>query len=272
MSRRTQLTVAVLLVCAFTAMSAHDLFLKPADFFVKPGATIRVRVLNGTFTASEGPVARGRLRDLHVLGADAPAADRKTWDTTSKGGTWTVKTGAAGTYVLGASTIPRTIRLSGKDFNSYLTEDGLPDALADRKRLGELEKPAHERYSKHVKTLVQVGEARAGAIDSVLGYPAELVPLDNPYALTTGKTLRVRALLGGTPVANQFVLAGGHTAGGKRIAETGVRTDKDGVARITLRQRGVWYVKFINMARIDPAARDSVDYESKWATLTFAVR
>jgi hypothetical protein len=31
----------------------------------------------------------------------------------------------------------------------------------------------------------------------------------------------------------------------------------------------VWYVKFIHMARV---REDSVDYESKWATMTFEVR
>ena len=44
------------------------------------------------------------------------------------------------------------------------------------------------------------------------------------------------------------------------------------IARVALRNRGIWYVKFINMRAISAAAGDSVDYESKWATMTFAVR
>ena len=48
-----------------------------------------------------------------------------------------------------------------------------------------------------------------------------------------------------------------------------VRSDGEGVARIPLSAAGTWYIKFINMARV---RGDTVDYESKWATLTFAVR
>jgi hypothetical protein len=41
------------------------------------------------------------------------------------------------------------------------------------------------------------------------------------------------------------------------------------VARLSLGAAGSWYVKFIHMTRV---AEPEVDYESKWATLTFAVR
>ena len=123
-----------------------------------------------------------------------------------------------------------------------------------------------------MKTLIQVGNQRSDRIDVAFGYPAELVPLANPYRLAPGGMLSVRALVDGKPMANQVVLSGGVTTRGQKIPERSVRTDGNGVARINLRASGVWYVKFIRMRRIDPAARDSVDYESKWATLTFAVR
>jgi hypothetical protein len=41
------------------------------------------------------------------------------------------------------------------------------------------------------------------------------------------------------------------------------------VAQVTLDAAGKWYVKFIHMAR---ANRAGLDYESKWATLTFEIR
>ena len=173
--------------------------------------------------------------------------------------------------MIGVSVLPRTLRLEGKDFNKYLAEDGIPDVLAARRAKGELDRPALERYSKHVKALIQVGDARTQRVDAELGYPAELIPLDNPYVLRAGSTLRVRALVDGKSVTNQAVLAGGHSAAGKRFREATVRTDSNGVARVALRSRGVWYVKFINMRAVTTAG-DSVDYESKWATMTFAIR
>jgi hypothetical protein len=54
------------------------------------------------------------------------------------------------------------------------------------------------------------------------------------------------------------------------IAESSARTDAQGVAHVLIHSPGQWYVKFIHMVRV-PADRE-VDYESKWATLTFEVR
>ena len=82
----------------------------------------------------------------------------------------------------------------------------------------------------------------------------------------------------GKPVANQVVVAGGRPPRGGRLAERRVRTGADGIARIRITDRGQWYVKFINMVRVvsdtmaRPAGAPALDYESKWATLTFEIR
>ena len=255
---------------------SHDLFLKPAAFFVAPHSQLRVWVLNGTFTSSEAPVDRDRLRDLTVANAAGVIhPDTATWERADKKSSWRVDVADSGTYAIGASVRPRILRLEGKAFNQYLKEDGIPDILALRRRGGEMNNPARERYSKHVKALVLVGGKRSASEDTAfrvqLGYPAELVPLDNPYAMSRGQTLRVRALVDAKPVAGQLVLAGGHSASGEKFSELRVRTDSQGVARLALRRTGVWYVKFVNMRDVSAGA-DSVDYESKWATLSFALR
>lgn len=261
----------ILLICGAGAVAAHDLFLKPENFFAAPGTSVSVRVLNGTFTTSESPVARDRLRDLSLVGPRGMTkVDTALWDTTATASRITLPVGESGTYLLAASLRHREITLQAKDFNSYLASDGVNDVLAARKRSGELGLAARERYSKHVKALLQVGAARSAGFDTPLGYPAELVPLDNPYALGKGKTIRIRALVDGSPVANQIVLAGGRTPSGSRISPQMVRTDAAGVARVRLATRGAWYVKFIHMAR--SRADTTIDYESKWATLTFGVR
>ena len=268
-------TIALALVISLATLAmAHDLFLKPDAFFVAPNGTVHLTALNGTFSTSEGAVSADRLLDLAIASpAGTAKGDTTAWRAQGKASRWTATVGAAGTYVFGASLRPRLITLDGAKFNAYLADDGLPDILAARKAGGELARGATERYAKHVKALVQVGDARTPSFGAVLGYPAELVPLTNPYATVRGgRTLRVRALVDGAPVANQVVLAGGRTASGGRIKEQSVRTDASGEAAIRLATPGTWYVKFIRMTRIAAAAHDSVDYESKWATLTFAVR
>jgi len=254
-----------------TLLLAHDLFLKLDTYFVPPNSAVRVAVLNGTFSTSEGPVTPDRLVDLSLVGPTQRRAIPRTSWTPSGDSTWlTIRTGAPGTYVIGASLSPRQIALSGEDFNSYLKEDGIPDVLNARTLNGELGTAVRERYQKHVKAVLQVGETRTDAFATVLGYPAELVPLSNPYATRIGDTLAVRALLDGKPVMSQLVIAGGEgERDGQTIEETWARSDSAGVARFALSEAGKWYIKFIHMV---PVTGDSVNYESKWATLTFQVR
>jgi len=269
---------SALMIVAAAAADAHDLFLRPRHFIVRAGAELDVRVLNGTFTSSEGSVARARLLDLAIVGPDGLShPDRSSWTEGAKESQWRVTVRQPGTYVLGASLSPRTIRLTGTEFNGYLRDEGLPDILAARKAARQLGDSAYERYAKHVKALVRVigaAPGRASLVDTAyrvaLGYPAELVPLDDPYLLRAGGTLRLRALSDGRLLPNQVVQAGGRTSAGRRIAQRTVRTDSAGIARVRLDARGTWYVKFIHMRPILAADGDSVDYESKWATLTFA--
>jgi uncharacterized protein DUF4198 len=258
-----------MVVLSVATLGAHDLFLRLERYFVPPNSDVRVYVLNGTFSESEAAVTRDRLRALDLIGpAGVTPLDTTAWVPAGDTTILTLRTGGAGTYVVGASLRPRALRLEAKDFNKYLATDGVPDVLEARRRSGELDRPARERYQKHVKAVLQVGARRSDGFDRALGYPAELVPLDNPYALGVGGSLRVRAL--GEPVANQYVLTGGRAPTGARLAQRAVRTGADGIAVVRLRSPGVWYVKFIRMA---PAVGDTtIDYESKWATLTFQVR
>ena len=267
---RSVLLGAGLLLAAVTVAAAHDLFLKPTRYFAPENSEVRVRVLNGTFTRSENSIARSRLADASVLTpVRRIALDTAEWSVVGDTSTFHIHTRGAGTYVIGASTRPSVIDLSADDFNLYLKEDGIPDALEARQRAGEMGKSARERYHKHVKALVQVGNARSDHYATALGYPAEIVPMENPYALTSGALLRVKTLVDGKPVANQLVIYGGLTANDINIEPKSVRSGAEGVATIQLSTPGTWYIKFINMTRL---RGDSVDYESKWASLTFQVR
>ncbi len=270
MKRRYLLTV-VLLLAGATALQAHDLFFRMTSFFVPVNASVRMNVLNGTFSVSENSVTRDRLRDLSVVGPSGRArADTSLWSVTGDTSAFYLRTGAAGTYVVGASLLPREITLSAADFNTYLRDDGVPDVLEARRKAGEMEKGATERYSKHVKAIVQAGSERTGDFATVLGYPAELIPLDNPYTLRARSVLRVRAMVDGKAVANQLVVWGGRFRNEGRFPQRTTRTDSDGVARVRLENAGQYFVKFISMVPYE--GDDKIDYESKWGTLTFEIR
>jgi hypothetical protein len=261
--------VTLLTLVGATLLWAHDLFLKLDSYFLEPQAAVRIAVLNGTFTESEAPVAANRLQDISLVSpAGRSRIPASAWSTEEKRSWLSLQVGEPGTYVAGVSVRPNRIELTGSQFNSYLEEDGILDVLAARREAGELDRPARERYSKHVKAIFQVGDRRTGEFQAVLGYPAEIVPLTNPYSIRAGGELVVRCLVDGQPVAQQIVLWGGEGPNGP-MAQQMVRTGADGTARLRLSAPGRWYVKFVHMERL---SEPDFDYESKWATLTFEVR
>jgi uncharacterized GH25 family protein len=272
MSTTRRVTIAASVLVAISSLAlAHDMFLKPAQFFLAEHSALDLALLNGTFSKSENSIERKRLLDISVLGpAGRFRVDTSQWMATGDTSFLRVKTGAAGTWVLGVSTKPNIIALTADEFNTYLKDDGIPDVLAARRSSGELGKDARERYHKHVKAMVQVGESRSEHFATALGYPAEILPVSNPYALKPGGTLRFKTLVDGKPAANQYVLYGGRTASGGRIEMRHVRSGADGSAEIRVAVAGTWYIKFINMTKL--SGDSEADYESKWATLTFAVR
>ncbi|UCG86761.1 MAG: DUF4198 domain-containing protein [Gemmatimonadota bacterium] len=261
-----------LLVASTTLVNAHDLFIKLDSYFLQPHSAATIPILNGSFVLSENAIMRDRVIDISMVSSNGRVhIDTTQWlgDTTYADTTFlTVETGAPGTYIVGASTRPRDLRLAAADFNDYLEHDGIPDVLEARRQDNELDKDVWERYSKHVKAVLQVGDRRDAFYLTPLGYPAEIVPLVNPYDLHAGDEISVLCLLKGQPVANQLVILGGEQ-GGNLVGEMRKRTDRSGVVGFAIESPGKWYVEFINM---QPSAAQDIDYESNWATLAFEIR
>ena len=155
---KKQTIFAIILSLSLVAsIFAHDLFLKTDSFFLAPNSKYTVKIMNGTFQASEGAVSYARLNDVSVVSAGKTAHPQES-DFTKDETTafFNLKTGAAGTYVVGLSTKHREIALKAAEFNEYLKEDGLPDTLEERRKTGELE-IHRQNYERNIS-----GERRRG--------------------------------------------------------------------------------------------------------------
>jgi hypothetical protein len=268
--KRILIITTLLSLLPVMTVSAHDMFLKFDNYFLAPDSPASARLLNGEFNKSENVITRDRMRDVSLLGpaglAHPPEAD---WSDEGKTSLLRFRAGAAGTYVAGTSTKPKELSMKAADFNRYLQLEGVIDTFVERRKNKQLNLAATERYSKHVKAIFQVGDARTDTYKTPLGYPVEIIPRQNPYELKAGATLAALCVLDGRPLVNQYVLYGVQPAGQIRYTTLKTRTDKDGVARIPLSGAGRWYIKFIHMS---PVNEPPVNYESRWATLTFELR
>lgn len=280
--------VAILLLCS------HDMFLKLDSYFLQANSEATIQLFNGTFEESENTIDRDRMLDVSLVGnGNRTAVDSSQWMEKDLITYLNFKTGNEGTYVAGVSTAARNIEMEAQRFNNYLKHDGVVDMLKYRKENNEADKDAVEKYSKHVKTIFQVGKDRSEDWKTVLGYPIEFVPLENPYEIHAGHDLKVRLLLRGKPLQNQLVLIGNeedhqHAENGTHSHDDGeehshddkageehshddlkeVRTDENGIVKFNLDSSGVWFLKTIHMEK---SAIEGLTHESNWATLTFQV-
>jgi uncharacterized GH25 family protein len=268
--KRSTLTACLIALLVTLTATAHDLFLKLDSYFLQPNSRATVRLLNGTFQKSDGAVSRDRFQNISLFAPDLrrPASESVTWRDEGKTTVMEIQTGGPGTYLVGVSTKPIEINLKAAEFNDYLQHDGIPDTLVERKKNNELNKDVRERYSKHVRAVFQVGDQLSDDYKKPLNYPVEIIPQQNPYSLKVGQRLTVLCTLDNQPIVNQFVMTGWESHDGK-LHTISTRTDSKGFARIKLSSAGKWYVKFIHMT---PLSDPNLNYESKWASLTFEIK
>jgi nickel transport protein len=118
--------------------------------------------------------------------------------------------------------------------------------------------------AKFAKTLMG-----PGAFKRVLGQELELVALEDPFTLATGKPLQVRVQLRGKPVTDAKVrILDGVTVMDPKDAKS-VPTDAAGVATVPLDRRGLYVlaVEYVAPA-VSPALADRDEFNS---TLAFTL-
>jgi len=253
------------------------MFLKLDTYFLQPNTETTVKLFNGTFERSENIITRDRMLDVSLVGnGERTKVDTALWTDVEKTSILTITTGGEGTWVAGVSTRARNIELEAKAFNDYLKHDGVLDILESREQHNTLEEDAVEKYSKHVKTIFQVGEQTTADWKTVLGYPIEFVPLQNPYETKEGSKMKLKLLRNGNPLAGQLVYAGNETMGhshgeGEDHAHHHVdqyRTDQNGIVTVDLNVADQWFVRTIAMEELE---EEGLTHESNWATLTFEI-
>lgn len=283
----------ILTICCVLIFCSHDMYLKLDTYFLQPNKQTQIQLFNGTFDKSENVIDRDRMQDASLLGNGTKVKIKDHQWTEKDSITFlNFNSGSEGTYVVGVSTKPRNIAMKADDFNNYLKHDGVKDMLLQREKNNTLQLDAVEKYSKHVKTIFQVGAKKTEDWSTILGYPIEFVPNENPYQKFTGEKLSVKLLSNGKPLVNQLVYAdfkstdkehvhaknSTHThADGKEHTHledanhthtTGqeLRTDKDGNIVVNLTNDGIWYLRTIHLVNSE---EEGLTHQSNWATLTF---
>ena len=263
------------------------MYLKLDQYFLEPNTDVVIKLFNGTFDRSDNVIDRSRMLDVSaVANGNRISVDTANWFEKETTTYLNFGTSKPGTYVAGVSTRARDFGMSAQDFNDYLEHDGVLDMLALRKENGTLSDTAIERYSKHVKTIFQVGDRLTDDYKTEFGYPIEFVLMENPYDIHSGHDLPVKLFFDQKPLANQLVYAGVETTTHKHTHDghthshddentdhshdelIQLRTDEQGMVNVPISSEGIWYLRTIHLVEKE---EDGLTHESNWATVTFAI-
>lgn len=244
-----------------TAGLAHEYWVEPEFYVVKPGTSVKVNLRNGQdFKGSRLPwlerrfvsfriADRDGLRDLDGTNGDVPAV---------------TLTPAEGLTVLAYHSQPDTLEFRDfEKFEYYVRYEGLDWAVDKHRADGLPDTGFRERYQRNAKALIQAGPYR-GDRDLATGMPFELVVDGSPYAPEVTE-VRVGLFWQGDPVADWPINVFTRKTGEQAILSR-VRTGADGHAIVPfppdadILLNAVWLVR-----SEDP----TFAWESWWASTTF---
>jgi hypothetical protein len=269
---------ALFLFLAATA-PAHEFWLEAPRFRLQPGQTVNVHTFIGAnFKGEPWTTKASKIQRLVRYGptpADTTNLTPKTFTETD-----TFRTGFAfaqpGTHVVLLRSTNSFIELPAEQFTAYLREEGLDYALKLRQENDQMAKPGRETYRRCAKTLIQVGDAAAtptatdSACHRVYGLPLELVPEQNPYRLAADKALTVRVLRAGKPAFGTAVHVWQRQPGGLPTTHFTMRANQNGRILLRLSGPGPYLLAAVEMGVSPVKLRDRADWQSTWASLTFA--
>lgn len=247
---------------------AHDFWVQPASFWVRPGAAVPLTFFVGHGAARE----RSAIAVQRVTRFDAIGPRGKTdlsGELPNSGEiSASIRFQASGIQVVSLATGNSASNLPAARFEEYAKAEGLINVIKIRTAGGRTNAPGRELYSRRAKTLIQVGAASTASEPHVIkpvGLGLEIVPLRNPYAQGNASQLPVRVLYKGKPLSGALVKLTDLDADAEPVEIH--RSDATGRANFRSRRSGNWQ---FNVVWSEPIAGNrSADFSTIFSSLTF---
>ena len=252
---------------------AHDFWLQPQQYWLSEQAVIPFTLQVGHGPARQrSPIRSNRITRFTAIAPDGARVDlRGSLDLGAASQDGTLQLRDPGAYVLVFETDNRAeSHLPAIRFNDYLKTEGLTAVLARRERTHRMDADGSESYSRHSKSIIQVGSYVAAAASQVtkpVGLPLEIVLEVSPYMEPHPATLPVRVIYEGQPLAGALIKLT-QLEHDEQPLETHL-TDVAGRASFSMPRSGTWLLNVIWSMPL-PDSRET-DFETVFSSLTFGL-
>ncbi|MET0636464.1 MAG: DUF4198 domain-containing protein [Chitinophagaceae bacterium] len=260
-----KILLSVLFLTVVLALAAHEFWLDPGKYFYQKGETVNLRFMVGENFIGEnwtGNKSKVHRLDLYSANGSQSLTGRIS---ASVGDSLRFPLENEGTQLICFNSTNSFISLPPKEFNEYLEEDHLADAIRYRNNHGETDSTGREFYQRSVKTIIQVGNVFTNTFSLETSLPLDIIPLQNPYRLDPDDSLSIRVLFRGKPLSNQVMLVWHRNK--EIFLKVSYRTNQQGEIRFPVMSTSTWMVSTVRMERIKKG--DRADWQSYWGSLTW---
>jgi uncharacterized GH25 family protein len=248
---------------------AHEYWFEPETFFPALGQKTVVRLYVGDGLIKdreERPFQLAKTTMFQLFSASAQTLNLKTSLVDEALPIYHFSPDRAGNYLLAMERNWSYIKIEPQKFESYLREDGMDYILDERERLGESSKEGRERYSRFIKSLLQVGDKRDETYNKTVGLKLEITPLENPYSKKLGDKLAFQILFDGKPLVGKTAFADNRKGATQKMT-----TDSEGKVTMKIDRSGLWLVRLVVMQRCTKDCNEA-DWESFWGAYSFGMK
>ncbi len=258
--------LAILITCPAIA---HEFWIEPTQYQIKDNAELVAYLRNGeNFDGSPSAyitprtprfdlITRGRVDPVVARLGDNPALKMRPLQ--------------AGLNIVVHQNVPSVISYTNwEKFQRFADHKDFPDMLARHRARSLPESKFREAYTRYSKSLIAVGDGSGN--DQVTGLEIELVAMQNPYIDDVSDGIQLKAYYQNEPRANaQIELFEKSPAG--EVDVTLHRTDDHGLVLLPVKPAHSYLVDMVVLREPSPALAEekSVEWETLWASLTFAV-
>lgn len=260
------------IICAMLLSAnafAHEYWFEPETFFPAPGQKTVVHLYVGDGLVKdreERPFQVAKTTMFQLFSASSQTLNLKTSLVDEALPVYTFSADRAGNYLLAMERNWSYIKLEPQKFEAYLREDGMEYIIAERERLGESGKEGRERYSRFIKSLLQVGDRQDEAYKKTVELKLEITPVENPYSKKVGDKLTFQVFFDGKPLAGKTAFADNRNGETQKMT-----TDREGKITVKIDRKGLWLVRLVVMQRCATSC-DEADWESFWGAYSFGMK
>ena len=266
MSMNKKIVIPLLLFVAIVAMSAREYWLQPLKFVYKPGEKLVMNFRSGeNFIGAPWDLQKNQIESL-VLQHSSSASSVLDSIKDDRNSNLNLTLIAEGSHLLSMQTKNALNEWEAEKFNSFLKENGLDEILESRTKTNTLASPTKEYYSGYTKLLIQVGEKKDDTHKKVNGFPLEILPLENPYALKIGNPVHFKILFDGKPVFGVRVKVWNRFD--NRTTIQNIYTEKDGTLETRVSSPGPWMVSVVRMV---PSKQPGAEWQSYRGSLVYGI-